>query len=88
MVGSVGGLKGKIEMQILFTEAEQDYFNRVRTLRDERKREFLQLDNICRGFIGLVAQSRVPAGSVCRLLADGTGMDVTPPLETPETRGT
>jgi hypothetical protein len=67
-------------MFVKFNDAELAHLNRLRTLRAEREREFLQLDNITRGFVEYLAQARGVGSGVWRLNADCTGLDVEDPL--------
>jgi hypothetical protein len=69
-------------MFVKFNDAELAHLNRLRTLRAEREREFLQLDNITRGFVEYLAQIHGMAGGVWSLNGDCTGLDVTEPLQT------
>lgn len=69
-------------MFIKFTDAELAHLNRLRTLRAEREREFLQLDNITRGFVEYLAQLYSVPGGLWTLNGDCTGLDVTEPLQT------
>jgi hypothetical protein len=68
-------------MQIKFSEAEQEHFNRVRTLHAEAQRQFHQLDSILVGFLNTVAASRGVKQGPVTLLPDATGLDVADPID-------
>jgi hypothetical protein len=67
-------------MQIKFTEAEQEHFNRVRTLHAEAQRQFLQLDSVLRGFLNCVAGNWGVKERPVAVLPDGSGLHVVEPM--------